>query len=67
MKSVTLAAQIEAVDVVIRLLKPGSRKLKPGEVEILTERLQAVIDTLNRDVARIASFNVEPQPFLDER
>ena len=62
----SLTAQIEAVHVAINRLHPGSRKLARSEIELLEVRLFAVIRTLRAEVERLASYNVEPQPFLED-
>lgn len=66
MKSVSLTTQIEAAHLAIKLVKPGSRRLSRREAELLESHLLAVIATLRGEVDRRASYNVEPQPFLED-
>lgn len=62
----TLTAQTEAVHIAIQRLHPGARKLSRSEIELLEARLRAVLCTLRTEVERLASYNVEPQPFLED-
>ena len=62
----SLTAQTEAVHIAIQRLRPGARKLSRSEIELLEARLQAVLRTLRAEVDRLASYNVEPQPFLED-